>query len=129
MGNSHRSNYYFGLHSLAVFHGLKGRDSRLLEMDQLQIDALLKEIKALRKDMRKIRQHLEGVRDDLVGFPALHIDDEADAAGIVFEGGIVEALFARGARRGSLRGVEGGREGGVVVIHGLGKGSWVSVVS
>jgi hypothetical protein len=28
-------------------------------MDQLQIDALLKEIKALRKDMRKIRQHLE----------------------------------------------------------------------
>jgi hypothetical protein len=28
-------------------------------MDQLSIDALLKEIKALRKDMRKIRQHIE----------------------------------------------------------------------
>jgi upstream activation factor subunit UAF30 len=28
-------------------------------MDQVQIDALLKEIKALRKDMRKIRQHIE----------------------------------------------------------------------
>jgi upstream activation factor subunit UAF30 len=28
-------------------------------MDQVSIDALLKEIKALRKDMRKIRQHME----------------------------------------------------------------------
>lgn len=30
-----------------------------VEMDQISIDALLKEIKALRKDMRKIRQHME----------------------------------------------------------------------
>lgn len=33
--------------------------SEYCRMDQVQIDALLKEIKALRKDMRKIRQHIE----------------------------------------------------------------------
>ena len=55
----------------------------------------------------EIGENLECVRDDLVRFPALHIDDEADPAGIVLKRGIVEALFAgwtRERRRGGLIG-------------------------
>jgi hypothetical protein len=56
-----------------------------------------------------------------VRFPTLHIDNEADAAGIVLERGIVEALFSRGTSGRSLRRVEGVRRGGGVDIHGLEK--------
>ena len=55
----------------------------------------------------EIGENLERVRDDLVRFPALHIDDEADPAGIVLKRGVVEALFpgwTRERRRGGLIG-------------------------
>jgi hypothetical protein len=42
--------------------------------------------------MVDIHEDLEALRDDGVGFPALHIDDEADAAGVVLIAGIVESL-------------------------------------
>ena len=45
----------------------------------------------------QVDQHGHGLADDLVGFLALDVDDKADAAGIVLEGGIVEALFGRQA--------------------------------
>ena len=76
----------------------------------------------------EVGENLECVGDDFMRFPALHIDNEADAAGIVFERGIVEALFSRGTSGRSLRRVEGVRRGGGVDIHGLEKRVRVSVV-
>ena len=43
--------------------------------------------------MIKIDEHGQCLPDDLVGLFALHVDNESDAAGIVFELGIVEALL------------------------------------
>ena len=45
--------------------------------------------------MVEIAQDLDGLLQDLVGLAALHVDDEADAAGVVLELRIVETLFAR----------------------------------
>jgi hypothetical protein len=41
--------------------------------------------------------HLEALQD-LIGLAALHVHDESDAAGVVFEPRIVEALLGRQAR-------------------------------
>jgi hypothetical protein len=51
--------------------------------------------------MEEVLEHLEGLADDRVGFPALHVDDEADATGVVLVSGIIEALGLRhpGRRR------------------------------
>ena len=68
----------------------------------------------------EIREHLKGVGDDLVRFAALHIDDEADAAGVMLEGGVVKSLFT-GTHRGRAVVVEGIRGGGGVVVHGVEK--------
>jgi hypothetical protein len=42
----------------------------------------------------EIRQNLQALLEDLVRLAALDIDDEADAAGVVFEPRIIQALFA-----------------------------------
>ena len=76
----------------------------------------------------EVGENLECVGDDFVRFPSLHIDNEADPAGIVFERGIVEALFSRGTSGRSLGRVEGVGGGGGVDIHGLEKRVRVSVV-
>ena len=49
--------------------------------------------------MIKIGEHLESVGHDLVRFAALHIDNEADATGVMLEGGVVKSLFT-GTHRG-----------------------------
>ena len=46
----------------------------------------------------EVREDLERLPDDVVRARALHVDDEAEAAGVVLEGGVVEAL-ARGEDR------------------------------
>jgi hypothetical protein len=69
----------------------------------------------------QVGKDLQGVGDDFVGFPALHIDHEADAAGVVLERGIIEALLPRRASRGNIGLVVGLRVGGGIVVHGLGK--------
>ena len=43
----------------------------------------------------EIAENAERVGDDLVRFPALDVGDEADAAGILFQAGIVETLGGR----------------------------------
>ena len=43
----------------------------------------------------QVRQHLQGVVEHLPGTAAVHVDDEPDAAGVVFAGGIVQALTGR----------------------------------
>ncbi len=42
--------------------------------------------------VEEVLEHLEGLADNGVGLPALHVDDEADAARVVLVSGIVEAL-------------------------------------
>ena len=44
----------------------------------------------------QVQQHLQGLLDDRVGLPALDVDDEPDAAGLVLELRVVKALFGRG---------------------------------
>ena len=56
-------------------------------------------IGADRAAMRQVLEHGEAVADDLVRLDALHVGDEADAAGIVLVARIVEALCQRAARR------------------------------
>ena len=46
----------------------------------------------------RLTQDLKRLRDDVVGFAPLHVDDEAHAAGVVLERGVVQALLARLAR-------------------------------
>ena len=43
--------------------------------------------------MVEIHQNLDGVLDDLVGLPALDIDQKADATGVVLEPRIVKTLL------------------------------------
>jgi len=76
----------------------------------------------------EVAQHLQAVRDHLVRLAAVHIDDEADAAGLVFEPRIVEALFGRQtwstARQGTgWRLIAGGgsRVGLRMHVHEVGK--------
>ncbi|MEY9791221.1 hypothetical protein ABIE77_005780 [Sinorhizobium fredii] len=45
--------------------------------------------------MRQVFEHEQAVAHDLVRLLALHMSDEADAAGIVFVARIIEALFSR----------------------------------
>jgi hypothetical protein len=55
--------------------------------------------------MVEVAQHFDRLLQDAVGFPALHVDDEADAAGLVFEPRIIETLLSRlprGAAREAL---------------------------
>ena len=52
-------------------------------------------IGADRAAMRQVLQHGEAVADDLVRLDALHVRDEADAAGIVLAARIVEAVERR----------------------------------
>ena len=42
----------------------------------------------------EIQQNLESAADDVVGALALHVGQEADAAGVVLEGRVIEALSA-----------------------------------
>ena len=42
--------------------------------------------------MRQVDQDLQARADDLVALLAVHVDDEADAAGVVLVGRIVQAL-------------------------------------
>ena len=49
-------------------------------------------VAARRAAMFEVREDLEGLDDDLVRGAALDVDDEAEAAGVVFERGIVEPL-------------------------------------
>ena len=65
----------------------------------------------------EVAENLERVGDDLVRLAAVHIDHEADTAGLVFEERIVEALFGR--ETGLLAGRLGvGRDvGGPRIVH------------
>ena len=54
---------------------------------------------AARAAVAQIHEDRERLADDLVRFPALDVDDKADAAGVVFETRIVQALFLRPAIR------------------------------
>jgi hypothetical protein len=38
---------------------------------------------------------LEALLDDIMGLLALEMDDKTDAAGVVFEGGVIQPLFDR----------------------------------
>ena len=44
--------------------------------------------------VRQVDQDLQPLPDDLVALLAVHVDDEADAAGIVLEGRIVQTFAA-----------------------------------
>jgi hypothetical protein len=50
----------------------------------------------------EVDQDRERVADDGVGFAALDVDDEADAAGVVFILGVVKALLGRKSRGAGL---------------------------
>jgi hypothetical protein len=50
----------------------------------------------------KVDQDGESVADDRVGFAPFDVDDETDAAGIVFILGVVQALLGREAREPGL---------------------------
>ena len=50
---------------------------------------------AARAAVQQVDQQLQPLLDDRVRAPALHVDDEADAAGVVLVPRIVEALRAR----------------------------------
>ena len=56
----------------------------------------------------EVEKNGQRIAYDLVGFSAMDIDDEADAAGVMLEGGIVEALLRRRAG-----------EAGFLVFHGI----------
>jgi hypothetical protein len=43
----------------------------------------------------QVDQNPQGVRDHLVGFFALHVNDETEAASVVFKLRVVKALFRR----------------------------------
>jgi len=49
--------------------------------------------------MTQIHQHGERLPHDVVRLVALHVDDEADSAGIMFEPRIVQSLLTRPAVR------------------------------
>src|SRR5262249_4111013 len=49
--------------------------------------------------MLEIAEDRERILDELVRFPALNVGDEADAAGILIERGIVKAMRPRQPRR------------------------------
>ena len=53
-----------------------------------------------RAAMRQVLEHGEAVLDDLVRLHALHVGDEADAAGVVLVARIVEALRGQPMRFG-----------------------------
>ena len=48
-----------------------------------------------RATMIQVQQHLDGLADNIVGLASLDIDDKTDAATIVFELRVVQALFTR----------------------------------
>ena len=50
---------------------------------------------ATRPAVAQIHKDRESLTDDLVRFAALYVDDEADAAGLMFEPRVVQALFLR----------------------------------
>ena len=56
-------------------------------------------IGADRAAMRQVFEHEQPVLDDLVRLHALHLRDEADAAGIMLVARIIEALSRRGSGR------------------------------
>ena len=56
---------------------------------------------AARAAMIEVHQNLQRVAHQLVGFLALHVDDEAEAAGVVLKLRIVKSLFRRRGNQGS----------------------------
>src|SRR5262249_47543951 len=66
----------------------------------------------------QVAEDLQRVRHDFVRFAALHVDHEADAAGLVLEEWIVKTLFRRQAgattRRTEVTHVVAGRDGPLV---------------
>ena len=56
----------------------------------------------------EVFEDFEGLLNDGVGALAAEIGDESDAAGVVLEGGVVEALRARGLRPGGTGDAGGG---------------------
>ena len=68
--------------------------------------------------MVEVAQDLQGLLHDLVGLAALHVDDEADAAGVVLELRIVKALLGGPAGPDGTGGAEGIILGGHVKMSG-----------
>ena len=73
--------------------------------------------------MVEVAQDLQRVGENAVGFAALDVDDETDAAGIVLKPGIIQALLGRESRSaavggGGRGGFAAGLVGGPRVAHG-----------
>ena len=71
-------------------------------------------IGADRATVGQVLEHLQTITDDLVRAHALHVDDESDAAGIMFLERVVQAVL-RGQRRCLARGA--GPRGALVPEH------------
>ena len=72
-----------------------------------------------RAAMLEIDEDRERILDDLVGLAPLDVGDEADAAGILVERGIVEAARLRHARIGGVAARRHGRRFGMVAASGI----------
>ena len=73
----------------------------------------------------EVAERADAVLDDLVARAALHVDDEVDAAGVVLEAGVVEALGRGPAERRRLGCSDAARRGSRVGSFGpLGQTTW-----
>ena len=98
-------------HADAVLAGLRQRDAERLRLAREELVRNLHQdagavagarIGADRAAMLEIEQDGQRILHDLLGLPALDVGDEADAAGILGEGGIVEAVAFRQAGVGAV---------------------------
>ena len=76
---------------------------RVRQLDEDACAVALQRIGAGRTPMREVFENGKALAHDRVGFAALDVRDEAEAARIVLVPRIVEALRARGPRAGRLR--------------------------
>ncbi len=68
---------------------------RLLDEDARAVARV--RLVADRAAMIEVHENLQAIRHELMGFFALHVDDEADAARVMLELRIVKSLFHRRA--------------------------------
>ena len=87
-----------GLRQVEAELGAFGREEAVRDLGQDAATVAERGIGPDRAAMVEIDQDLQALFEDVVRLAVLHVGDEADAAGIVLLGGIVEALGGRGQR-------------------------------
>ena len=78
--------------------GAFGREERVRDLGQHAAAVAERRIRAHRAAVVEVDQNLQALFEDVVRLAVLHVGDEADAAGIMLVGGIVERLGRRRQR-------------------------------